>query len=796
MSGAPSSGFDPSPWIAANAALAARIGAGRPRGFGLMGMVSDMSAAPHPGRTITGDRDEERRRGLARIAGRGGRQEPGKSLPLAVVTGGPAGDAAISGFASLGGAGAAPVSTAALLARGYQPAVVKVISYAHGVTRATASARYIERDEVELETHDGLRLPDRRAVAEEIRAWSSSFEKRRPSQDVVAVRVQLSGLRDTAEDRERLGVAVAAAFDGHRHAVRIDAQPSGHIEARVVVVMARTITPDEKAADRVAQADDVKRPARPPRIRVIEQRMGSTEDAPMRKVFDARTEAAVKARIETMTGYPQHGISIEPATPGHGRDALGQRLSTLVSKVPARDHLGNPIRDAKDIQEVTRDWSRHLRSQTPRDTMHVVVSAKAGTDVKMFTNAVRAFLYQQFADHKFMFGVHTDKAEAGHIHAHAIVAVRSESGTKLHPGPNDLAQWRMNYAAHAREHGLEVVATRAVEQASSRSYGPKDKSIVDVAATPRPERKEQDRAYASDPRNSNLIRNAQERIETARANPIRIPMTERERASVMESLERWQSEVKATTENDLARHMLHRLTTAHQAGSILKDLRQAAAPENREAQPHKNNANETPAPAMSHQSKSAADMLLDLRVLNQKAADVAALLSDGTRAKFIERTRTYLETIAARIDQQRAEEARATSQERQSMAPIVEKVEQIVRAEVREAQQAAKVAGPAVEAGQKSKRGPLSEKVSRAFIERTPSLVREVERQVTTENSEVQAAIETARSIPTGPTITDQSVPVGKNDRVVEIRRKQAEMLEKLSKERAQTKERGHEVGE
>lgn len=410
MSAAPSSGFDPSPWLATNAALAARIATGRSRGAGLLGIRGLDAGSFRPGQTITGDRDEERQRGLPRIAGRGGRQEPGRLLPLGVVTDGSAGDAAISGFASPGGASAAPVSTAALLARGYQPAVVKVVSYAHGMTRATASAQYIERDEVELETHDGLRLPDKEAVAEEIRAWSPSFEKRQPSQDVVAVRVQLSGLRDTAEDRERLGIAVAAAFDGHRHALRIDAQSSGQIEARVVVVMARTITPEEKAANRAAQADGEIRPARPPRIRVIEQRMGSTEDAPMRKIFDARTEAVVKARIETTTGYPQHGISIEPATPGHGRDALGQRLSTLVSKAPARDHLGNPIRLAEDIREVTRDWGRHLRSQTPRDTMHMVVSARAGTDVKVFTNAVRSFLHQQFADHKFMFGVHTDKA--------------------------------------------------------------------------------------------------------------------------------------------------------------------------------------------------------------------------------------------------------------------------------------------------------------------------------------------------------------------------------------------------
>ncbi|WP_284180154.1 relaxase/mobilization nuclease domain-containing protein [Rhabdaerophilum sp. SD176] len=560
-------------------------------------------------------------------------------------------------MASRGDAG--NVSTAALLARGYQPAVVKVVSYAHGATRATASAQYIERDEVELETHAGNLLADKAAVAEEIKAWSTSFEKRQPSQDVVTVRLQLSGLRDTAEDRERLSFAAGAAFEGHRHALRIEARASGEIEARAVVVMARTISPEEKALNRAARTNGEKSSTLPPRLRVVDQRMGTTEDAPMRKAFDARSEAAMKARIETATGYPQHGISIEPATPGHGRDALGQRLSTLISKAPALDHLQRPIRTAEDIRDVTRDWGRHLRSQSPRDTMHMVVSAKAGTDEKVFTNAVRSFLHQQFADHKFMFGVHTDKAEAGHIHAHAIVAVRSESGTKLHPGPTDLAQWRVNYASHAREHGLKVVATRAAEQASSRSYGPKDKSIVDVATNPRPKRKEQDRAYASDPRNANLIRNAQERMAIARANPIRIPMTGRERAGVSENLEHWQGLAKADPAHEVARAMVDRLSVAKEAGDAINALRAVLSPE-QVAPSHPSPNNSVRAPEMTENAEKSADaMLRDLRLMNQRIAEVTNLLPEGSRQRFTQQATGYLEKIAERIDQQQAQEAKA-----------------------------------------------------------------------------------------------------------------------------------------
>ena len=811
--GAPSSsglsGFDAASWIAANAALAARLGARR-GGFGLSGstgaggregLIPSLSGLVS--RSITGDRDEERARRLRGISARGAKGSGSVSGSVGFGIGGTGlGASGLGAFGSSGSAdGVASATTASLLARGYQPAVVKVVSYAYGVTRATASAQYVERDEVELETHDGLRLPDKEAVAEEIKAWSSSFEKRQPSQDVVTVRVQLSGLKDTTGDREVLGSAVAAAFDGHRHASRIDVQKDGVLEARVVAVMARTVSPEEKAIGGMMGADGVKRPALPPRIRVVEQRMGTTDDAPMRKVFDARSEAAMKARVEEATGRSASGVSIEPATPGHGRDALGQRLAALVSKAPARSHEGKPVRNAEDIRDVTRDWGRHLRSQTPRDTMHMVVSAKAGTDAREFTNAVRAFLHQQFSDHKFMFGVHTDKADAGHIHAHAIVAVRSETGTKLHPGPSDLAQWRVNYAAHAREHGLQVVATRAAEQASSRSYGPKDKSIVDVATTPRPERKEQDRVYASDPRNANLIRNAQERMETARANPIRIPGTERERAGVRDSLAHWREEAKAKPENDLARTMVQRLSAANEAGALIKDLKQTASPANSRPQQQANPQPETPAPDMTHQPKSAADMLQDLRLLNQKAADVAALLPEGSRAKFLERAGTYLEKIAERVDQQRADEAKArdqqTARERQAMAPVVEKAEQVARTEAREAHLTAKAAGRAVETERKIEGAPLGEAGSPVAIDQKRALVRETEKQASAEAREARNATEAARSIAVDPA---KPVPAAAapNDRVAEIRRKQAEMLEKLSKERAQARDRdkGHEQGD
>jgi type IV secretion system T-DNA border endonuclease VirD2 len=827
-SGLSSPGFDPSPWIAVNAALAARLGASR--GGGRFSLLGDGEAPPPSkglhGESITGGRDEEKRRRLGSVFARAGRS-----------SGEAAG--ARSGIAGLGGRerpapnsatgadirGGGSVSAAALLARGYQPAVVKVISYAHGTARATASAQYIERDEVELETHEGLRLPDKAAVAEEIQAWSSGFEKRSPSQDVVAVRVQLSGLRDTPEDRVLLDGAVGAAFAGHRHAHRIDVQKDGVLEARVVAVMARTTTRDERqvvrektsASNGATSSSSPARPTLPSRIRVIEKPISSAEGAPSIRVFDPKSEATMKARIEAETGRPAHSVSLEPATPGHGRDALGQRLSTLVARGPALDHQGKPLTHAEDIRDAARDWSRHLRSQTPRDTMHMVVSAKAATDPRVFTNAVRAFLHDQFADHKFMFGVHTDKAEAGHIHAHAIVAVRSEAGTKLHPGPSDLAQWRVTYAAHAREHGLDIVATRAAEHASSRSYGPKDKSIVDVAAYPREGRKEQDRAYASDPRNASLIQNAHKRMETARANPIRIPMSERERQGLQESLNHWQAEAKSQPRNVGIQDMVQRLSVANEAGQVLYALGAVArSPELSAATALQSRQ------TFQEQSMpgNADDMLRDLGALNARMAEVSALLPEGSRQIFNERAARQLELIAENVDHQREIEAKNIGSKaagiarddvvpdkpvpehhadnpvtRSTMAPVVVKAQEIVSAKMREARQAQGLAARTIETNRKLEAAPISPTTDLTKVDQPRALLREVEQAADQENREAKEVSAAALSVTSDP-VKPIAPALTQNDRLAELRRKQAEALERLARERAQSKDREHEAGD
>jgi hypothetical protein len=255
-----------------------------------------------------------------------------------------------------------------------------------------------------------------------------------------------------------------------------------------------------------------------------------------------------------------------------------------------------------------------------------------------------------------MFGVHVDKETAGHIHVHAVVALKSESGQKLHPGPQTFRGWRQVYAQHAQAEGLRIVATSARERASSQSYGPKDKAIVDAADRPRPAREARDRAYATDPANRRLIDNARQRIAVARSNPIRLPMSPPDRKVVNESVLAWRTVVAEQPVNRQAKDMLERLLLAQAVGGILQAIGKRV----------EQLAREDAAMAITSEQ-----MAKDLRVMNEAVSRTSDLLDGQTKQQFRETSARYLETLANRIDLQRAQERGVQQLSRAEVEAIV-----------------------------------------------------------------------------------------------------------------------------
>ena len=644
---------------------------------------------------------------------------------------------------------------AAALSKGYAPAVLKIVSYAHGVTRATATAQYVQRDEVQLETYDGRLLEDHEAVAAEMKEWEKDFENRRESQDVVTVRLSLSGV-PAVEQEAALEQAVKAGFDGHRHAWRIEANEKGDLTARVVVVLA--------GHDPASHKEHGKRERE--RFKVLETKTGA-------KLVE-RYDTAIKDRISAATGVEAGSISLAVGKPGHGTEAVAYRVGQLIEAGGAKADTGERLGQAGQARAVARDWKGHLNSFQPRDTMHLVLSAKAGVNEEAFNRAVRGFLHEQFGDHKFAFGVHTDKAEsASHIHAHAIIAVRSEEGQKLRTGPAVLNAWREAYAAQAQAQGLKIVATRAMEQASSQSYGAKDRAIVQTAESPRAGREDRDRAYARE--NANLVENARKRIENARTNPAKQPVTERQRLVVNTSLSTWQQQLRTEPTNAVAQENVFRLSIATFAGATIHNIDAS-----RKGQ---------------IMAGTAAEMKEALKTINRETVAHASTLNGEEKAEFLARTSAAMLQMATSVDLKQAEEAGVTRLNPDSLraiagsatSKIIEQAERNAQVERQEALAAERFAQDAERAA-RSAAGTGSAEIEPTRLAETEAarvVASQAQAVASRERAEATEAADAADRARLDPTQQLDRNAEDKSERLAALEREQRAEMERLKAESA-----------
>lgn len=650
---------------------------------------------------------------------------------------------------SAGGAGVP--GKAAMLAAGYQPAVIKVISYAHGVTRATATAQYVQRDDVKLETHDGRVLEDHEAVSAEMKRWAEGFENRRESADVVTVRMGVAGLTDIPENRELLSRAVEAGFAGHCHAHRIEVDERGAITARVVTVMAGwTSNPDLSGDARKSE-----------RFSLREAR-GEVR-------FNERYERAIAERIAAATDLAASDVSLRPGKAGHGVDAVAYRLTQIAEAGGAVTDRGGRLGTEAQARSTARAWKPELRSFTPRDTMHMIISAKAGVDLEAFRGAVRGFLHSEFSDHKFAFGIHTDKAEdARHIHAHAIVAVRDEFGQKIHPGPSTFNAWREHYAAQAQAHGIKVVATSAAQRASSQSYGAKDKAIVATADRPRPGREERDRVYARE--NADLVENARKRIEVARTNPVRFAVTDKQRAIVGASLSDWKSLALQQPQNQTVRETVVRLSTSVEVGATIHKFESAQG---------------------NPMAITSEKMRADLRLMNQDMAKMGANFTGDEKVRFLENSGRVLQNFAVLADFQRMKEqgvTHVTPEQVRALAGasadrLIERARDTAKVEQREADAARVFAERADAAVRRDAGNTKLEPASQTQSDTHRQLAREAESTSVRETREAQEARYAAEALASSPTKTIEPNPMENSTRVDRLREEQRRTMEELKRQ-------------
>ncbi|MQW33486.1 conjugal transfer protein TraA [Sinorhizobium meliloti] len=333
----------------------------------------------------------------------------------------------------------------AAVARGSQPAVVKMASYGGGA-RVGAMLNYVSRGgELKVENESGRVLEGREELARIRGDWDHLFQNRAESRDIgsFSVEIAASGFASAEALHEQVRSTLTSGFGDRRYAYAIAKNDGGSVTVQGLVVLrsgqGERLTGDVKAAG------------------IIQGR------------YDASAAAGEAAAKFSFHGY------------GNGVEFGASRLRGLVDRHDdVRDDRGQPIANEKHAGDlVQKEWRGGLHSRKSRDVMHVIMSARAGTDVAAFEGAVRDFLAHQFAGHRYVFAMHdpaSDPKEAGeggkrpHVHAHAIVAMKSDSGDRIETTPAVFREWRSVMAEKAREHGIEMEMTDRRELASPPAF--------------------------------------------------------------------------------------------------------------------------------------------------------------------------------------------------------------------------------------------------------------------------------------------------------------------------------------
>jgi hypothetical protein len=335
------------------------------------------------------------------------------------------------------------------VASGSQAAVVKIASYAAGAARVNALVQYQSRNgELALEREDGSTIDGSGALAVLAKEWADEEPEREPTKDVLRLALDIEGEQYWGRiGQVQIETALRQALPGHRLAWASEDKPDG--TTRVEIVMSA-------AARR--QGGDAKA------IRVFDNRKSLAQlEARLDRAFGTETDMDVRGFAHGVEGTARY---LTQLTRAGTRMIQSMCLTTDGRSSEAITLIGH---DA-NLKEA-RDWKRDLRSKEQRDVTHIILSAKPGTDKDAFVEAARVMLATEFAGHQYAFALHEDRE---HIHVHAVVKMKAETGERLDPKIPDLQRWRETLAHEARERHIPMEALSRFERSNPPGYKLKD----------------------------------------------------------------------------------------------------------------------------------------------------------------------------------------------------------------------------------------------------------------------------------------------------------------------------------
>jgi len=334
------------------------------------------------------------------------------------------------------------VAARAAIAAGAQPAVFKVISTAGTRAAAGALLEYLgtrtdedgKKHDIEVFTSSGLRVEtrdERRALLEE---WQEDFRAPFQNTNFIEVVIELAG----DPGRNDLHDALNAAFGSKPFVyVRTDSTVKAFAYS------------DIKAA-------------------VLAKALLKVDGENGKGAVLRRAEEKITTRLNEAGVAGNAGIKAAVSTETGGQYFL-QKFIRANPRAIMSDGVELPADQRSDraAKALYAAWKADFRTVEPRNVYHILFSARAGTDVHALLRAAENVLAEELPDHKWAIVHHP---ETGHVHVHAMILARSETGLLLHFSKSDLYNWRAAFAEKAREQGIAMVATNRMDLAASRPF--------------------------------------------------------------------------------------------------------------------------------------------------------------------------------------------------------------------------------------------------------------------------------------------------------------------------------------
>ncbi|WP_210171869.1 relaxase/mobilization nuclease domain-containing protein, partial [Rhizobium sp. Root1204] len=315
------------------------------------------------------------------------------------------------------------VASRGALAAGAQPVVIKVTSTVCSRTSAAGLLTYLGTREVESENgsnakldtpvidQNGITIASREARAAVLSDWIAEFREPYAVNAVASISITFAEPAGDDDLHEALNAAFGSKPFLYSH------RPDGKISVYAVTDLpARKLAGALKAREK---GDGSVRFA------------GSAEDDLAARLADAGRRAEVRV-LGATTSEKSSRYFLEKFLRAE------KRVITSAGDAVKR---GASIQKAAD--GIWQEWSGHIRTVEPRNAFHVIFSARAGTDAEAMNSAVRDFLSDQVAGHRWVTAHHP---ETGHVHVHAMISARDDVGKALRLTKPELHQWRERFA--------------------------------------------------------------------------------------------------------------------------------------------------------------------------------------------------------------------------------------------------------------------------------------------------------------------------------------------------------------